>query len=698
MSHKTGKPQKLSNKGFWPSALEKVVKWGSLFGFFILPLVYFSGRVAPYLTSKEFFFMGLVDILLCAWIWLQIVDARYRLSKKNLVMLLPLFLFLVSMTISGIFGADPHTSFWSNLESGDGLIYLWHAFAFALIIASCIRVSGKKFFMAMLQGVLLSGFIIGIMTWFTNLSFDVGSKMLNDSVGGATLGNGLIAGAYFIFVLFLAVVLISYTEKMWKKIVYGVAAFSILLSPIIFNIGIWVGSVPLKTLVHTPYSVFGEARTAVLGIVFGTILSISIAVFLLAQKKWKSILGLLGIIIVFLGIGFIIQQITVPTSKIHGIFVEQAGARPVDWKEAVVGIKERPVLGWGHGNFQILYLKHLDSFVFTDANDNQIWNFHPHNATLEILVDGGILALVLYILVVAGIIGGLIFLYRKKRISAVVVACFSGLLFAYLLQNQMLFDSVTMHVMFFSLIAMIAGLADSPEQESFVVVNNGWGVYMGAIVISVLLIPVWIYCSFIPSRKVIEMSRVGADTSNDRITEYAHLFESPGSYIIKTDPEFYLLTLVQSYDQQKSYFYAHPSDAAIAEQEIASALVELDKMWARESTNYRLALAGLELENLQMNLLNAAPKENIDLATKYATRAFALSPTNLMTYWAYSETLYDKQDFKGAEAMLDQAIAIDPMIARSWANKITILRLVGTPSDVAAAINAAHKYLPDQKF
>src|ERR1700743_1091513 len=115
------------------SFLEKIVRWGSVGIFAVLPILYFPQRIASYVTSKQYFFIGAVDILAIFWVWLLISDKRYRLAKKGMVLLLPLLLFLISLTVSAFTGIDPKTSFYSTVESGTGLILLYHVFLFACI-------------------------------------------------------------------------------------------------------------------------------------------------------------------------------------------------------------------------------------------------------------------------------------------------------------------------------------------------------------------------------------------------------------------------------------------------------------------------------------------------------------------------------------------------------------------------------------
>jgi hypothetical protein len=126
---------------FW----EKLVSWGTLVIFVITPLLYSSNRIASAVTSKQYFFIGAVDILLIALTWLMVSDSNYRFNKKMWVAMIPVGLFTLSAVISTLFGSDFYTSLYSTIERGGGLILVLHALMFAVVVALVTKVQGYSF-------------------------------------------------------------------------------------------------------------------------------------------------------------------------------------------------------------------------------------------------------------------------------------------------------------------------------------------------------------------------------------------------------------------------------------------------------------------------------------------------------------------------------------------------------------------------
>lgn len=609
--------------------------------------------------------MGSVELLTCLWIGLMVFHSAYRPSKKNLLVMVPLFLFLVSMTISSLFGVNPLVSFFSTVEIGSGMIFLWHAFIFALMIVSLMRAQGVNFIKRILQAILFSGTVLAIMTFFTNRIFNIGSHMLNDSMGGATMGNSLLAGAYFIFVVFFGILLFVRDHSFVKRIIYGTSIGIILCSPILFLEGtIWRGELPFSDIFNHPQMILGLARMA--GISLGIGLGISLFLWMILShregKKLKKIIGGIGLATVLLATAFGIYQVATPDTRLNTLFIQEANGRPIYWKVALEGFKEKPLLGWGQDNYETVYLKYLDPSVFSPKLSGEVWTARPHNASLEILVNGGLVGLVLYGFVILSLFGWMIILYRKDKMSASTGALLSGMIFAYVLQNQMVFDSAVSYVILFTVIALVAGYADSEGRHEIVAIDNRAEKRYALFGACLLMIPLWIFVTYLPARKAIEIKTVGDQASNIRGNSYHHLFTGGASYFFETDPQFFTLALADSYDVNRPYFKNNPEMAKIASVEIKSLLHEIDGIWDSQETNYKFALSALRLQNLMILLENDPSSQNIIRAKKYYDRAVSLSPTNPQSYLTYAETLgYSYTgDATGIKYLIDKALSLEP--------------------------------------
>jgi len=652
----------MSKKGkaiSWKSPLESIVGWGIVAVFLILPLIYFPNWAASYVTSKQYFLIGIVEVLFVLWVWLLLIDRRYRLSKKNAVLLLPIFLFLASLTISAFAGVDPATSFFSKVESGTGLILLYHVFIFACITASVIRVQQQNFLKHIVQANFLASVVLAVATFFTgpNGLFEINSAMLDKSSGGAMMGNSLLVGAYFIFSVFLTLYLITHESKIWKKVLYWLGIAIMTFSPIYFNAAIFKG-VKFSELLLSAHSIIGQARIAVAALIIGLFLSLFIWLCTYKEKKPWRVVGIIGIITMVIIGGMAIEKIASPNSSFHTFFVNQSGNRIIDWQEGLQGIKQRPLLGWGPENYHVVYQQYLNPIVFSLGHGNEVWALHPHNNTLEVLVNGGVIGFIFYLLVLASLFGGLLKLYRKGKINGATYALFIGMLVAFIIQQQMIYDSIVSYTMFFFIIAIVAGLSDQTNDPQMVLVSNDKSLYIWCTVVAVLMIPIWIYAAYLPARKMEELQRVAAMTAEMRTKAYKHLFRSAGSYALDTDAEFFTDPLFYSYDADTETMKANPTYQKIASAEIQSLITAVNPVWQKQHYDYHLTLSLINLENLEFYL--TGDKKQLAQADIYAKRAFVLSPTDPQIYTAYAQTLTYEGNTVGAKESLNMAIALNP--------------------------------------
>lgn len=633
------------------SLLEKILSWGIVGIFLILPLLYFPNWAASYVTSKQYFVSGAVDVLAVVWVWLLLQDVRYRLSKINILLLLPLLLFLASLTISAIVGIDPATSFLSIVESGTGLLVLYHIFLLACVIASAIRVQGKQLLKYILQANLFASVVLAIATFFTgpNGLVDIHSKMLNGSSGGAMMGNSLLAGAYFIFSLFLTLYLMTHESDLWRKIAYWASIVTIVFSPIFFNVAIFKG-----VHISSSYLFIGQARIATVALLVGLFLSLFIWLCTRKDKKLLKTVGISGVILMIAIGGIAMEKVINPTSSLHTFFVKESGNRIIDWQASIQGLKARPLFGWGPENFHAVYQQYLNPIVFSPGHGNEVWALHPHNNTFEVLITGGVVGLLFYLIVLIGVFYGIFTLYKKQKIDTITYALLIGMLVAFLIQQQMIYDSIVSYVMFFFTIAVVAGLSDSNDQPRQLNVPRNT---IGRIGIVVVMLPIFIYAVYLPAGKVKELQQIAAMTNDKRTVQYQHLFHSPGSYAISTDPEFFTGPLYYSYSTQEEAIRNNPSYQKAASQEIQALLNAVDPIWQSRQYDYHLTLSLIQLENLQFYLTG----EVIQLAQadKYAQRAVMLSPTDPQIYTAYAQTLVYEKNEAAAKKLLEKAIALN---------------------------------------
>jgi tetratricopeptide (TPR) repeat protein len=124
------------------------------------------------------------------------------------------------------------------------------------------------------------------------------------------------------------------------------------------------------------------------------------------------------------------RVISVLTSKTTGI------SRLNNWEMAFEGFKERPILGWGQENYQVVFAKYFKPKMYNDAP----WYDRSHNFLLDALVSGGVIGLLIFLLPF-GLMG--YFTLRSRTFTNTQKGLFMGVLVAYFTHNFFGFDSLT---------------------------------------------------------------------------------------------------------------------------------------------------------------------------------------------------------------------------------------------------------------
>lgn len=677
--------------------LEKIVTWGTVLALFITPLLYSNNRIASAVTSKQYFFIGIVDLLVVAWVWLMATDIRYRPSRKNLYALIPVGFFALSATVSTLLGGDITTSLFSTIERGGGLVFFIHVVIFATITTSIARVQGTSFFKKTAQAILCSGVLIAIMTFFTREAFDIGVNWLNQSVGGAMLGNSTIAGAYFIFALFMGMILFKEESSKAMRAIYGIAMAIILLSPIYVNVkGLFDGAIAAN-IAHHPFIVIGQARAAAISLFAGMVIAGLVYIILRSGKKawvWAAGAGIAAIMGVLLFAGI---QVFHDGSAVQRKFIEQVGPnRVIFWEEAAKGIKERPVFGWGPENFKIVHQKFFNPVLADVAHATETWVDKPHNSFIELVVTQGYIGLIAYLFLLAAVIWMVIGLVKKGVIDPARAAILVGMLFAFVLQNQFAFDAMVTVIALFTIIGMIAGLWNQNDVQHTVSPED---VHMKIVagIVTAIAIPVWVLAAYLPSRKMVQAKKIFDEPVAIRSAKYEKLFSGTGAYGMNTDLGMIFYTLAEAYLAQRVDIQNNPQyiKQAVPELQALIAVGEARKNFAKK--DYRFMLAMAIFQETEIGIVGTFSQQQLDRMHEYIDSAIAIAPNNPFSYLVQNKILLYTEQIDEARAAVDKAIQLNPNVREAHQQKIGFESTFGTHRQQIEALEHARKYFPDHQ-
>ena len=416
-------------------AMKDYLKWFITGSIFIIPFISFiviNDMFFPFIVGKNFAFRILVEMMFGAWIALAVIDEQYRPKISTIVKALVFFVAIVG--IANIFGANFDKSFWSNYERMDGYITTLHLFMYFLVAGSVFILPKRwdNYFNIMIIVSVILGFI-GISE-LIEADFQIGRL-------STTLGNAIYLAVYMLFHIFITVYMLFKDEiKEW-----GIRHF------------FYIGAILVQVL--------NLYATATRGTVIGLIVGISLTMLIIALFEKKHIklkkvaMGLIGSVVILVSMFITFRdsafvQDTHVLARFTKISLNDSEGRIEDrfliWGMAYEGFLERPVLGWGQGNFPYVFNKYYDPRLF----DAEPWFDRAHNVFFDWLISAGIVGLLSYLSIFVALLY-LLWRIKDEDMSFLSKAIFTGLLAAYFIHNVFVFDNLVSYILFFTVVAFI---------------------------------------------------------------------------------------------------------------------------------------------------------------------------------------------------------------------------------------------------
>ena len=416
-----------------------------LIGIFILPFIFLwnpSNMFFPYITGKNFAFRIIVEITASLWAILALRSSEFRPKRAWIFWTYAAFIsILVAADLTGL---DPSRSFWSNSERMDGLITQLHLFLY--FVVACAMLNSEKLW----EWFLETSIVASVYMSFSGLFQLIGSK---DSIrvdGG--FGNPTYLAVYLLFHIFFILYLLA---KHWKE-----SSYRWLLIP--------------AAIFESFILYYTATRGDLLGLGFGLLLTaLIIAIFEKGNATLRKFSFVIIVAAVVVVLGFLAIKNTdfVKKSPVLSRFASISAtdttteSRLMIWNMAFQGFEERPILGWGQENFNLVFSKYYNPNMW----NQEPWFDRAHNVFFDWLVDGGILGLLGY-LALFGV--GIWTLFRNPRFTLSEKAILTGLFAGYFFQNLFVFDNIGSYFMFFTLLAFVSYGSDIGHSAETVPVRN----------------------------------------------------------------------------------------------------------------------------------------------------------------------------------------------------------------------------------
>jgi len=401
---------------------------GGVFLVPFIPLIAPGSLFFPFITGKNFFFRILVEILLGLWLILAVYNKKYKPRRSWILISIIAFVFVAAL--SSFFGENLYRSLWSNYERMEGLITYLHLLAYFFILVDVLATEKlwRRFFNVSLGVSAVVG-VYGVLQLAGKLAIHQSNVRLD-----ATLGNASYLAIYMVFHIFIALFYFA-KERRWYRWFYA---------PLV--------ALQALILYHT------ATRGAILGLLAGLAVAVAIIALLSKERRIKIFAASAIAFMVLASGGFLLAKNTsfVKNSPVLSRFASislretTTQSRFVIWGMAWKGFKEKPVLGWGPENFNLIFDKYYEPILYKQ----ETWFDRAHNVFFDRLTTNGILGLLAYLAIFVSAFYYLLF-RKRSGLGVYDSAILSGLLVAYLFHNLFVFDNITSFLLFFSVVGYI---------------------------------------------------------------------------------------------------------------------------------------------------------------------------------------------------------------------------------------------------
>jgi len=436
--------------------MKKFIQW-TFFSLVVLSLTAswwaFKDLLFPYVTSKAFFFRICIELALPLYLYLLLGNKQLRPNLKN-PLHIAVLAFLVVNIVSSFSGVDIIRSLWGNFERMGGVFYLGHLTLLYFYVVALGQMPGS-YFQKFLKLFLAVGAVVAINGLFGWMGF---STLIQDpslpSRVSSTLGNPIYLGSFALVPMFFSIFFASQAESTGGKVGYGLLAF------IFFLAGFLSGT-----------------RGALMGLLGGTFLSAVVYLILCKNKKVKLIgLGTVIFSLVIAGLLFTYSNRLPTGSVVRRVFTlndSNSQARLLQWKIALKGYKDRPLLGTGPENYYYVGNLYYNPEIY---KYDRSWFDKPHNYILEILVTNGVLGLIPYLLMLVFATVGLYRAYKADILSLLEFSVLLAALLSYQIQNLTVFDNVSASLTFYVFLGFAGYVYQIAGTQSSVVAKKNRGV------------------------------------------------------------------------------------------------------------------------------------------------------------------------------------------------------------------------------
>lgn len=404
----------------------------------VLPLVYLSGVLYPYIAPKSFLLQGSGVLALAVFAYCALAGQSFFYGRlRTPAAWIPALLLLVEYGTS-FFGVDFYRSFWGLFARGDGLLTLTVITVFFYLLL----LSADRAFLERLAKVITAtaGIVaaIAVLQWVTTL---LGERawFLPPVSGriGATFGNAAFLAGYLGMSLFVMFIVMRDSNEAWRRMCKAAIVLSVLAI------------------------VFAATRGTILALLIAGSIALVFAAWTgEGRTKRGARYGLLGLA-VFISFFFVFrselaQSSFEPVRRIASISLSDGtvSSRLFVWSHLTEEALQRPFSGYGAEHIAQLFDKAYDPSSIVEQ-----WFDRSHNAFLDYFVQYGAFGLAFYFALIGAFAVYALRLYRREEGGPTSLGfLFLLLILTYTVQNFFVFDTPSSLWLLYALFALLVAL------------------------------------------------------------------------------------------------------------------------------------------------------------------------------------------------------------------------------------------------
>lgn len=609
----------------------------------LVPLVVGYDFFFPYVAPRNIFFRVVVEVAAAALV-LALSFGRKTLDLRSEPIFWSLVAFLAAASVSALVSPAPTHSFFGDFERMGGVWAWFHLVLFFLLL----RTLRDEDWNWILNGALVVSLVVGGIAMGQHFGLAPGSHTGAPvaAVSSSTLGNSGLLAAY----LLMNVALAGY-----------LAATSVRYREFYFL----AGGANLLALIYA------ENRSTVIGIVLGALIGGVIFATLSTASRKKWIVPLAAITLAMVVVGVSVSIRTFPTLALTRQFptvlqrlamTNPAGAdgsRTMQWRAAIEGFKDRPLLGYGLENHNLVWSAHFDPGIYktTDIFDR------THNQFLETLATTGLIGTIAFLCIWIAIGLTLVRAYRAGRLSASAVAVLAGLQIAYATYLFFWFVDLNSTMLWTLIAALIAsrGTVGSVVLEVRGHDPEGAVARPALALASIVVLIMALYSEgYTPLRANRALARIDSPRGSiaETFSELDLVSNSPARQTAHTP--IVMAEFIGSLRPRLQELRTNPSQRRMLNRAFAESFAAFAREIHRDTLNDRLYTheGGLLAEAAEFYGSPSYEREAIDALHK----AIELSPHRIEQRIALASVYTGDRDYERALVVLIDAVKSDPLL------------------------------------